>query len=95
MPLLLPTAAEYERLLTTDARRAAVARLTREHWRRRQQTRTAQRAAQAISDSEALYQAACVIYANLPREPEADVLARRKVLWSDYQLDIKAARRDR
>lgn len=92
MPLLLPTAAEYERMLTTQSRRAAVARLVREHYERNTRTRTAIRAAQAIADTEALYQQACVIYASLPRESEVDVVARRAVLETDYRHDAKGRR---
>lgn len=92
MPLLLPTAAEYDRMLTASSRRAAVARLVREHYDRSTRTRTAIRAAQAVADTEALYQQACVIFANLPREAEVDVVARRAVLETDYQHDAKGRR---
>lgn len=92
MPLILPTAHEYEAMLSSHARRAAVARLVREHYERNTRTRTAIRAAQAIADSEALYQQACAIYASLPREAEVDVVARRAVLETDYRHDAKGRR---
>ena len=92
MPLVLPTAHEYEAMLSSSARRAAVARLVREHHNARTRTRTAIRAAQAVADTEALYQQACVIFASIPRDPEVDIIARRRVLETDYQHDAKGRR---
>ncbi len=93
MPVLLPTVAEYEQLLSDEARRVAVAQLVRRYHERRTASKIAARAQAVIDATESVMTAAAVLLANMPRESDEVLAARRLVLRSEYGWDAKGRAR--
>lgn len=89
MPVLLPTVEEYEQLLGDEARRVAVAHLIRRYHERRTTSKIAARAQAVIDATESTMAAAAVFLANIPRESDEVIAARRLLLRLDYGWDAK------